>query len=156
MLATRWPAFIRATVTCIEVVDFPEPPFSFPSTITCPERGNPTGACSNITPPLTGIIFRIEPCRRQANVHVARSFPVNSWADPRRILRREPGGRAGIATPRCRAERRGLTGMRRSGILRPVGRLPARVSNAAALQQAEVPELAPHALRHRGAAGGRP
>ena len=37
MVATRWPAFNSATAICIAVVDFPEPPFSLPSTMTCAE-----------------------------------------------------------------------------------------------------------------------
>ena len=38
-MATRWPAFNNATATCIATVDFPDPPFSLPSTTQKAERG---------------------------------------------------------------------------------------------------------------------
>src|SRR6266852_2413920 len=38
MVARRCPLFINATAMCIAIVVFPEPPFSFPTTMTC---GNP-------------------------------------------------------------------------------------------------------------------
>jgi hypothetical protein len=43
-------AFISATATCIAIVLFPEPPFSFPTTITC---GTPAdfGAAFNMDAP---------------------------------------------------------------------------------------------------------
>src|SRR6478672_1237704 len=34
MVATSWPDFISATATCMATVDFPDPPFSLPTTIT--------------------------------------------------------------------------------------------------------------------------
>src|SRR5437899_8291586 len=46
MVATRCPAFISATTICIATVVLPEPPFSFPTTITCGEVGNSMGACN--------------------------------------------------------------------------------------------------------------
>jgi hypothetical protein len=51
MVATRWPTFIRATATCIAVVDLPEPPFSLPSTTTCADAGFRVLASTNMTPP---------------------------------------------------------------------------------------------------------
>src|SRR5262245_51679070 len=48
MVATRWPALSSATAMCIAVGDLPEPPFSFPRTITCAELETVTGAWSNI------------------------------------------------------------------------------------------------------------
>src|SRR5882757_3823917 len=48
MVATRCPTFIRATATCIAVVDFPEPPFSLPSTTTWADRR--VAACIDMTP----------------------------------------------------------------------------------------------------------
>src|SRR5258708_16900885 len=34
MVASRWPLFINATAICMAIVVFPEPPFSFPTTMT--------------------------------------------------------------------------------------------------------------------------
>src|SRR5207253_9042571 len=46
-----WPAFISATTMCIAIVVFPEPPFSFPTTITCgEERHRCAGAVSTAAP----------------------------------------------------------------------------------------------------------
>src|SRR3954447_10860861 len=44
MVTTRWPAFNSATARCIAMVVFPEPPFSFPTTMTCGEPGDRAGA----------------------------------------------------------------------------------------------------------------
>src|SRR5271156_3020945 len=52
MVATRWPAFIRATAICSAVVDLPDPPFSLPSTTTCAEPDCPWLACTSICRPL--------------------------------------------------------------------------------------------------------
>ena len=38
-MATRCPAFSNATAICIATVDFPDPPFSLPSTTQKAERG---------------------------------------------------------------------------------------------------------------------
>ena len=40
---------------CIAVVDFPEPPFSLPSTTTCADADRRIFACTNMPPPI-GII----------------------------------------------------------------------------------------------------
>src|SRR5215475_2078598 len=58
MVATRWPACSSATATCMAVVDFPEPPFSLPRTMTCADTGAPTSACINMdTQPQRGDPF---------------------------------------------------------------------------------------------------
>src|SRR5436190_15534138 len=43
MVATRCPALSSATATCIAIVVLPEPPFSFPTTMTCGAPDGPTG-----------------------------------------------------------------------------------------------------------------
>src|SRR5262249_36924906 len=59
---------------CIAVVDLPEPPFSFPSTITCAECETVTGAWSNIHATLDQNDFNIEASRRQDDLTYARRF----------------------------------------------------------------------------------
>jgi hypothetical protein len=59
----------------MHVVDFPEPPFSFPSTITCADLGYPTEASNNITRPSPLSFFM----RRKQNVKTLRSEPDESW-----------------------------------------------------------------------------
>src|SRR5215510_6942965 len=61
MVATRWPAFIRATAMCKAVVDLPDPPFSLPSTTTCAEPDCPWLACTNICRPLRILSNRARP-----------------------------------------------------------------------------------------------
>src|SRR6266498_3204019 len=51
MVATRCPKFIRATARCMAMVDFPVPPFSLPTTMTCAEAGRLALACTNMTQP---------------------------------------------------------------------------------------------------------
>src|ERR1700736_1854242 len=46
MVARRWPLFINATAMCIAIVVFPEPPFSFPTTMTCGVVANPASTCN--------------------------------------------------------------------------------------------------------------
>src|ERR1700730_345656 len=48
MVATRCPKFIRATVRCIARVDFPVPPFSLPTTMTCAEIARLALTCTNM------------------------------------------------------------------------------------------------------------
>src|ERR1700736_826301 len=48
MVATRCPKFIRATVRCIARVDFPVPPFSLPTTMTCAETARLALTCTNM------------------------------------------------------------------------------------------------------------
>src|SRR5215470_15021347 len=86
IVATRWPALSSATAMCIAVVDLPEPPFSFPSTITCAECETVTGAWSNIHATLDQNDFNIEAPRRQDDLTYARRFicsrhwlPINSF-----------------------------------------------------------------------------
>src|SRR5215813_14241458 len=49
MVATRCPKFIRATARCMAMVDFPVPPFSLPTTMTCAEVERRALACTNMT-----------------------------------------------------------------------------------------------------------
>src|SRR5215468_7344406 len=49
MVATRCPKFIRATARCMAMVDFPVPPFSLPTTMTCAEAERLALACTNMT-----------------------------------------------------------------------------------------------------------
>src|SRR5580698_7603462 len=65
MVATRWPAFINATARCMAAVDFPDPPFSPPSTTTCAEPDRFT--CINI-----GYRSRLTPSLQRAHAAVAR------------------------------------------------------------------------------------
>src|SRR5262249_44990967 len=58
MVATRCPAFSKAMATCIAVVDFPEPPFSFPRTTTCADNWSGT---SRPLSPSTNMRFLDEP-----------------------------------------------------------------------------------------------
>src|SRR5258708_6275164 len=48
MVATRCPKFIRATERCIARVDFPVPPFSLPTTMTCAEIARLALTCTNM------------------------------------------------------------------------------------------------------------
>src|SRR6516225_4161973 len=67
MVATRWPAFIRATAICSAVVDLPEPPFSLPSTTTCAEPDCPWLACTSIyRPPADIFELRAAAVKRNA------------------------------------------------------------------------------------------
>src|SRR5258706_8662074 len=50
MVARRWPHFISATAIWIAIVVFPEPPFSFPTTMTCGELRDFTAAFSMAAP----------------------------------------------------------------------------------------------------------
>src|SRR5258706_7002381 len=50
MVARRWPLFINATAMCIAIVVFPEPPFSFPTTMTCGKPRDLTAAFSMAEP----------------------------------------------------------------------------------------------------------
>src|SRR5215469_2881287 len=50
MVATRCPKFISATVRCIARVDFPVPPFSLPTTMTCAETVRRALTCINMPP----------------------------------------------------------------------------------------------------------
>jgi hypothetical protein len=60
----------------MHVVDFPDPPFSFPSTITCADLGYPTEASNNITRYPSPLSFFM---RRRRNVKVPRREPDESW-----------------------------------------------------------------------------
>src|SRR4051794_15384888 len=51
MVATRWPALSKAMAICSAVVDFPEPPFSLPSTTTCAAPDCPGLACTSMFDP---------------------------------------------------------------------------------------------------------
>src|ERR1700686_5674034 len=48
MVAPPCPKFIRATVRCIASVDFPVPPFSLPTTMTCAETERLALTCINM------------------------------------------------------------------------------------------------------------
>src|SRR5258708_26448295 len=50
MVARRWPLFINATAICIAIVVFPEPPFSFPTTMTWGKPRDLTAAFSMAEP----------------------------------------------------------------------------------------------------------
>src|SRR6267378_2683231 len=50
MVARRWPLFINATAICMAIVVFPEPPFSFPTTMTWGEPCDLTTAFSMAAP----------------------------------------------------------------------------------------------------------
>src|SRR5580704_15199192 len=56
MVATRWPKFISPTATCMAMVDFPAPPFSFPMTMTCADVGRSLLACINMRTTSLGLL----------------------------------------------------------------------------------------------------
>src|ERR1043166_4483402 len=126
IVATRWPALSSATATCIAVVDLPEPPFSFPSTITCAELGTATGAWSNIYATLDNAMISIsEASRRQEDLTNAVRFiwlqngrrltplldlPAPHQRNPKNAIDRTPadgGAQARPAPPDNRALARG-------------------------------------------------
>src|SRR5436309_15673327 len=74
MVATRWPAFIRATAICKAVVHFPEPPFSLPSTTTCAEPDWPWLVCTNMFDPCR--YLQITRDRGQAKCAIT---PADRW-----------------------------------------------------------------------------
>src|SRR5438309_239592 len=124
MVATRCPDFISATATCMAVVDLPEPPFSLPSTMTCADCADPTGAWCNITHTLDFLILRVELCRRQDKQCTLRRF-----SSPRVAFTcAEPisGGDGGVMPGH------GVT---------------------TELKQSKSPQFAPEVLRHLGRAG---
>src|SRR5258708_37321270 len=55
MVATRCPQFASATARCIAIVDFPVPPFSLPTTMTCSTACRFAPACTNMTQPATAV-----------------------------------------------------------------------------------------------------
>src|SRR5262249_34618244 len=77
MVATRCPALSSPTVICMEVVDLPDPPFSLPSTMTCADRGYPTGASCIVTfdNPCGGLFF----VRAAWHVRVRHAPAEDSW-----------------------------------------------------------------------------
>jgi hypothetical protein len=60
----------------MHVVDFPEPPFSLPSTITCADRGCPTEASINMMRYPSPLAFFLRPTR---NVKTQAHAPDESW-----------------------------------------------------------------------------
>src|SRR3954454_15607761 len=111
MVATRWPALSNATATCRAVVDFPEPPFSLPSTTTCAEPDCPWLVCTNIFSDPCGYL-QITGARGQAKCAIRPSNRLTVW------LNHESDGAAGALDI---AGLRGDSSQRPRGI-RPRGR----------------------------------
>src|SRR3569833_2909140 len=72
MVATRWPAFKRATAICSAVVDLHEPPFSLPSTTTWAEPDCPWLVWTSMFDPLRH--FRVTPVCGQVKYVIIMSL----------------------------------------------------------------------------------
>src|SRR5436305_3614196 len=106
MVATRWPALSKAMAICSAVVDFPEPPFSLPSTTTCAAPDCPGLACTSM----------FDPCRcfQIACVRGQVKWPENVPGQPTVCLNDESASQPRVDC-RGRTQARRLTGT--SGVL---------------------------------------